>query len=194
MDSRRFVILIAISMAAFVAGILSVRAGITIHFEGSAGSPAKVLQIIETAKSFAKGKEWRVVEASSPNGVLERVIDEKNRDYRGRITGITIYPSPKCEPINIQFGDDLFIQDFVKTQFAGAGVHQDVIALFDVLKPHFEKLEIVDEGDYWDSRDPKVLKDHISKINEVMEDMKQKNSDIKGPVFLPSGRIIDVTE
>ncbi len=179
---------------ALIISASALRAGITIHFEGTAGSSTAVAQIIEVAKTFSVARGWRVIDASAADGTLERVIDEKNKDYKGRITGIRIHPGPKCEPINIQFGDDLFMQDFVKTQFAGADVHIEVIALFDELKPHFAKLGIIDESEYWDTRNKEVLEGHISKIDSIIKEMKQSNPSAKGPVFLPSGRIADITE
>ena len=40
-----------------------------------------------------------------------------------------IRPGPMCEPFYIQFGDDLFLQNYVKTQFAGVDVHIAIVKL-----------------------------------------------------------------
>ena len=170
------------------------HAGVTIHYEGYAASTGAVSQVITVATAFAAKRGWKIEDASAERGKLERVMDEKDKDYAGKITGIVIYPHEKCEPLHIQFGDDLFMQDYVKTQFAGATLHLDIIAFFDELKPCFRKLDILDEGDYWETRDRAVLEKHIATVNKVIEDIKKRKPDAKGAVILPSRRIADVIE
>ena len=170
------------------------RAGVTIHYEGYATSTNAVGLVISSATAFAKKHGWAVKGASADKGKLERVVDEKNKDYEGRITGIVIYPGKNCEPLYLQFGDDLFMQDYTKTQFAGPAVHLDIIALFDELKPHFRKLDILDEGEYWETRNRAVLEKHIATVNKMIEEIKRQKPQTKGPFTLPSGRIADVIE
>ena len=180
-----------------IAGLLltaEVHAGVTIHYEGYAASADAVNRIIAAAKMFADKHRWKTSDASAPHGKLERVIDEKNKDYEGEITGVVLYPNPKCEPVYVQFGDDLFLQDFVKTQFAGADTHLDIIALFDAIKPFFRKLVLVDEGDYWETRDRAALEKHIATVNKMIEDLKRQKPSTRSSVVLPSGRIADVIQ
>lgn len=184
------------AIATFLVVVLatSLQAGVTIHYEGHASSTNSVEQILAAATSFAKKHGWKIEDASAPKGALQRVIDEKNADYEGRITGITIRPGERCEPLHLQFGDDLFMQDFVKTQFAGADTHIAIIELLAALKPHFRSLRIDDEAEYWQTRDRAVLEKHFAAVNKMMEDLKKQKPKIKGPVIMPSGRIIDVVE
>jgi hypothetical protein len=172
----------------------SVRAGVTIHYEGYAASADAVAQIIAVAKLFADKHHWKTSDASAHHGKLERVIEEKNKDYEGEISGVVLYPNSKCEPVYLQFGNDLFMQDFVKTQFAGADTHRDIIALFDAIKPSFRKLVIDDEGDYWETRDRVALEKHIATVNKTIEELKKQKPNTRTSVVLPSGRIADVIQ
>jgi hypothetical protein len=170
------------------------RAGVTIHYEGTAASPDAVAKILTAVTAFAKQRGWKVEDASSKTGRLQRVIDEKDKDYEGRIIGIVVRISDNCEPLYFQFGDDLFMQDFVKTQFAGADVHIQIVQLLESLRPHFKKIDVIDEGDYWDTRDKTVLEGHIAKVDSMIEDIKKKDPNAQGPLRMKSGRIADVIQ
>ncbi len=61
-----------------------------------------------------------------------------------KLRGLVLYPHNMSEPVWLQFGDDLVLRDSVKTQFAGADVHIEIIRLFDALKPILKSL--VDRG------------------------------------------------
>ncbi len=167
-------------------------AGVTIHYEGAATSPDAVVKILAAVTAFAKKNRWKVEDVSAAKGTLKRVIDEKDKDYEGRITGIVVRVSDNCEPLHFQFGDDLFMQDYVKTQFAGADVHIQIVQLLDSLRPMFRKITVDDEGEYWDTHDRAVLEGHISKINLIIEEEKKKNPKLQGPVRLDSGRMLDL--
>lgn len=170
------------------------NAGVTIHYEGTAVSPDAVAKILDTVSAFAKKKKWKIEDASAAKGPLQRVIDGKDKDYEGKVTGVVIRINDNCEPLHFQFGDDLFMQDYVKTQFAGAEVHIQIVELLESLRPFFKKIEVEDEGDYWDLHNKAILRGHIAKINSMIEEIKQKNPKAQGPLRLPSGRIADVTE
>ncbi|SCY44375.1 hypothetical protein [Desulfoluna spongiiphila] len=172
----------------------TVLAGVTIHFEGTAKSQNSVTQILTEASKFSQKNNWVIRDASATETILERVINEQNVDYKGKVTGVVIDISENCEPIYIQFGEDLFMQDYVKTQFAGAGVHIQIIKLFESIRPHFQELVIFDEGEYWETRDTAILEGHISKINSMIEGIKKDNPKAQGPLRTVSGRIIDIIQ
>jgi hypothetical protein len=168
------------------------HAGVTIHFEGTASSAESVSAILETARSFARQNGWRVEDASAVHGKELRVVDEKDQPYEGRLTGVVLYPAEMCEPIWLQFGDDQFFQNYVKTQFAGADVHIEIIKLFDQLKPLLKSLRIDDEGEFWLERDRSVLEAHFSKIRDALRQTKREEPMLYGPIKLPDGRIVDM--
>lgn len=187
--------LLSLSFVLIIFGTtFSINAGVTIYYEGKAVSSNAVSKILKIASQTAKENMWRTENLNSEKGRLVRVINEKNNDYEGRITGIKILISKTCEPIFIQFGDDLFMQDFVKTQFAGADVHIQIIQMLELMRPHFEKFQVSDEGEYWDTHDRSKLVNHLETVNSMMRDIKKKNPKAKGPVFLKSGRIVDIME
>ena len=170
------------------------KAGITIHYEGTAAAPGAVAKVMAEVTAFAKKNKWQVEDASATNGKLLREIDEKEMDYEGVITGVVVRVNDNCEPLYFQFGDDLFMQDFVKTQFAGADIHIQIVQLLESLRPHFKKLDVIDESDYWDTHDRSALEGHIAKVDSMIEDIKKKNPQAKGPFKLKSGRIVDVIQ
>lgn len=92
----------------------------------------------------------------------------------------------------MQFDASFFMQDYVKTQFAGADVHIKIVELLRQLKPFLVKLEVEDEGEYWESSDKNKLNAHIKTINDLMTEMKGKTPGLRGPVTLPNGRIVDL--
>lgn len=174
--------------------VARVSAGVTIHYEGTAASPEAISKIMAAITVFAKENRWQVEDASEPKGKLKRWIDEKDKDYEGRITGVIVRVADNCEPLSFQFGDDLFVQDYVKTQFAGAGVHIRIVQLLELIRPYFEKIDVDDEGEYWGGHDRSVLEGHITKIDSVIADMKKKNPRADGPVRLKNGRILDIVQ
>ena len=170
------------------------KAGVTIHFEGTAASPEAVTRILTAVATFAQKNNWKIEDASAANGQLQRVIDEKDKDYHGTITGVVIHVTDNCEPVYFQFGDDLFMQDYVKTQYTGAEVHIQIVHLLESLRPLFKRIDVIDEGDYWNLYDKSVLEAHIAKVDSMLEDMKKKNPKAQGPLRMKSGRIVDLLE
>ncbi len=181
-------------LAATGLGTRSTWAGVTVHYEGRATDAAAIKQALVVARSEARRYGWEVKEASVENASVTRVIAEKERPYRGSLTGIVIYPHPMCEPLYIQFGSDLFMQDFVKTQFAGPDVHVKVVELLRKLRPFFNELRVEDEGEYWDTNDRSKLESHIATVNRMIAEIRRTHPEVKGPIRIPSGRIVDVIQ
>lgn len=185
---------LALLVSLLLSAALRVNGGVTIHYEGTAKSPDAVAEILSSVTTFAKKHSWSVEDASSKDGQLKRIIEEKDKDYKGRITGVVVRITDNCEPLHFQFDDNLFMQDYVKTQFAGAEVHVQIVELLESLRPYFTKINVVDEGDYWDSRDRMFLEGHIAKVNSIISDIKQKNPQAQGSLPMKSGRIADIVQ
>lgn len=81
---------------------------------------------------------------------LPRIRDDKEWDYCVPIKRLVIYPHEDCDPIRLEFDRDLYIQEFTKTQFAGARIHLKVLELLSVIRPFFSEFSIEDEGEYWE--------------------------------------------
>jgi hypothetical protein len=168
------------------------RAGVTIHYQGHARSKAAVGQLLATARAEAERNGWRVEDVSQARGTLTRMIGEKERTFQGPIQGIVIHPHDLCEPLYLQFGADLYFQDFVKTQFAGAEVHVQIVQLFRKLRRYLADLSVEDEGEYWRGSDRAKLEGHIAFTNAIIEKMRAESPTARGPVKVAGGRIIDL--
>jgi hypothetical protein len=153
------------------------QAGVTIHFEASAKSTGDVSRVLEIATAYAKERGWKV---------------EQTFAAAGELPGIVLYPHIWSEPVWLRFANDLALRDSVKTQFAGADVHVEIIRLFDVLKPIFKSLDIVDEGEYWEKRDRALLENHLNQVKESLRQLKREEPAMYGPIKLKDGRIVDM--
>src|SRR5688572_15323203 len=75
--------------SAFLGIILATSAsaysGVTIHYEGRAQDTAAVERVLVAVSEEAKRNGWQSRDASSPDAMLERVIEEKDVPYRGPI-------------------------------------------------------------------------------------------------------------
>ncbi len=181
-----FFLLMAITCAT------STNAGITIHFEGTALSSSAVTNVLSVVEAAAKKNKWKLEDASAKQGHLDRLIDYKEKNYEGNLTGVVIQVAENCEPLYFQFGDDLIMQDFVKTQFAGAEVHVQIIELLESIRSLFKKFAVDDEGEFWERHDRIFLAGKIQEVNLMIEGVKKKDPKAHGPFHLKSGRIIDV--
>lgn len=165
--------------------------GITVHYEGVARSVDDLEAVLALVRSEAARAGWPVMEHSTTDGVLQRVIDEEECDYRGRVRGLVVHPHPECEPLSILFGDDWFIQDFCKTQFAGVATHVAVVSLLRRIAPHFAELNVVDEGTFWESDDAASLQGHFDAFDRALAEVIAQHPAARIKFRLPSGRIID---
>jgi len=121
-----------------------------------------------------------------------RVRDEQDWDYDGPTSGIEILPHERCDPLRLEFDVDLYVQEYTKTQFAGPGVHREVVALLRELAPHFAMLQVDDEGEYWDTNDAALLTKHIETCNRALADELREHPGAQGPVQIAVGRWVDI--
>ena len=140
----------------------------------------------------ARRHGWRVLDASHAEITLERVVGYDMKTYRGPVEGVSVFPALNCEPLHFQFDTDGFMQDQVKTQFASPAIHIAITELLRKIAPHLTRFEVDDEGEYWDTGDARKLQDQIDTINARLAAMKRARRDLKGPVTMPDGRIVDL--
>jgi hypothetical protein len=108
----------------------------------------------------------------------------------GPTFGVLLLPHHACDSLRFEFDKDYYVQEFVKTQFAGVETHIAIIELFRRIQFFFDGLKIKDEGEFWNKSDENVLEQHMQRCNEVLQEMLA-NPCAKGPVRLPDGRIAD---
>lgn len=117
--------------------------GVTIHFQGRLPDEAAYQRLIADAISLADHNGWGYDHIDTTETKLLRVREnEEPWDYLGPTRGLVIRIDDNREPIRLEFDRDLHIQEWVKTQFAGAGAHIDVVEILRVLQPDFSDLRV----------------------------------------------------
>jgi hypothetical protein len=168
--------------------------GVTIHFEGTLRDEAALDQVVGIAKTLAERESWRWEIVSKEVATLLRSDDEEDIEYTGPVRGIVLYPHENSEPLCLEFDRDLFMQDYIKTQFAPVEIHVKVIGLLREVSPHFSDLEVDDEAEYWETDNLDALRSHLQTCFSSMDELLSKQPHLQGPVRLPSGRIVDLTQ
>lgn len=161
--------------------------GLTIHFSGRFNEDASLSEMIEEVKDIAQIYNWKykVFEEHFPIGNFDNV------EYDDKIYGIRFTP-PECETINLcflsngrmssspnlKFFGDSTDEDYqkylyilsVKTQFAGSFIHKLIIHLLKYLsKKYFYEFTVIDEGNYWETEDEKLLEETFKRYNELLD-------------------------
>ena len=113
-------------------------------------------------------------------------------DYEGPVTGIVLYPHENAEPLRLEFDKDLYIQEYIKTQFAGAPVHIAIIEYLRRIQPCFLTLHVTDEAEYWDTNDSDLLQAHLTQTQKTIGELMTQYSNAKMMVRTSDGRIIDI--
>lgn len=168
--------------------------GVTIHFEGGLKSEEAYEALIASANALASEMEWPSTQIEEREATLQRVKDEEDWDYIGPVKGVEILPHETCDPFRLEFDENLYIQEYIKTQFAPIQIH---VLLIDFLQKHnelFKNLEIIDEGEFLETNDTEVLEKHIEACNKQLDDYLSQPDKYYGPVKLESGRIVDLME
>ncbi|OOG57294.1 hypothetical protein [Rhodanobacter sp. C03] len=176
----------------------SAVAGVTIHFNGQLKDASDVEKVAEAACAVAKAKSWRCESVSGPkDAALDNITVQSLRELDGsadlsKANGVVIYPADMSEPLYLVFGAKNKLDNFIKTQFAGADTHIGVIEIFDAVKPFFRRLEITDEGRYWETRSRANLEEDLASVAAQIAAIKSQRPDVTGPVKRPDGRILDL--
>ena len=87
---------------------------------------------------------------------------------------------------------NIFTKGSRKNKFAPIEIHIKIIALLKALEKEFEKLSVVDEGEYYESGNVDRLNELIDGCYSAKDKEKEKNPKLEGPVRLKSGRIVDL--
>ncbi len=166
--------------------------GVTVHFEGKLKNDGAFLQLISRVEQVASEEAVATERFETQEAKLSRVRDEKDWDYVGRTKGIILYLHEDCEPVRLEFDGDLYIQEWVKTQFAGARVHARLVALLRDLEVFFEWLKVEDEGEYWRTGDQRLLAEHMRQCDQAIADLARDHPAAQVKVREPNGRYTDI--
>lgn len=166
--------------------------GVTIHFEGRLNSERDFNDLVRRAKEFAARNHWNFEAFTNEHKLLQRVMEDEDWDYEGPTKGINIQIEPDCDPLNLEFDGDLYIQEFCKTQFTHIEVHIAIIKFFRQIEPNFDVFIVEDEGEYWDTENRLLLQKNIEACFRAIENAKREDSNLQGPLRLENGRMIDL--
>ena len=168
--------------------------GIVIHFEGSLLGEGAYEPTVAIVTNFARARGWPCKELAREHAKLKRTSGEKSWDYIGPTKGIELQPHPNSETLRFEFDDQLYVQDYVKTQFAPIEVHIAIVELLKRLQPEFRELRVNDDGEFFDTGDPRHLARHRDSVFKVLKDMLARHPNTIGPVRGPDGRILDIMQ
>jgi hypothetical protein len=149
--------------------------GVAIHYRGRLGGGSDAQRLFRAASAEAERRGWRCNESTGSPGIV-------------------VLAHERCDPIEFQPGEDLLIDSFVKTQFAGPDVHAGVAQFLQSLAPHFAEWDVEDEGEFYETSDRDLLAQHMTAFDKALEEHLNNNPGARGPVRLPSGRWVDVME
>ncbi|AZO29679.1 hypothetical protein [Mesorhizobium sp. M1B.F.Ca.ET.045.04.1.1] len=165
--------------------------GVAIHFEGQLPGEREYAALLQEVEAFAVIRGWPVRKIEEVEMALTRMIDEREVDYVGQVTGIKVLPHPRSDPLRFEFDRNLFMQQYCKTQFAGSDTHIEVIELLCKVAPLFDKFDVFDEGGYWESRDRSILQRNLDTVEAMIFEAMHKDPSARGPLRLESGRVVD---
>ena len=165
--------------------------GLSIHYSGTITQLSKINLLVDELEDICKSLGWqyhiwngkgfeKAVKQHPPQTKIDFSLDE--------LKGITMRPE-KCEPVDVVFfptgstcspvkvkfntsgTDELMVQTVsTKTQFAGIDVHKTVVDLFIYLQPkYFSSFKMSDEGEYWETRDEKILLQQFARYNFLLD-------------------------
>ncbi len=145
-------------------------------------------------------------------GTVERtVIDKKDEETHttfysstespidDTLRGIIAQPHPESESVFLTFnqqGELCFYMPepepghywenkllFTKTQFAPLDVHISICELLALVRDkYFPSLRVVDEGEYWETRDPARLAQNFGTLNALMDQLADALHDPDHPI------------
>ena len=149
--------------------------GITIHYRGRIRDINLIDEFCDELIDIAKTMDWK----SS-----DLIYDEEDK-----IKGVSVTPHKDSESLSFFFNiEDGCLRnimnvitkepynpkelewDFIKTQFAPPEVHVTVVKLLQYIKEKYmPDLEVVDEGDYWETGDENVLRNKLKFLGDKID-------------------------
>jgi len=169
--------------------------GVVIYFEGQLKSENDLAWVTTIANQFAEKYDFDSKIIDEKNKVLGRVRGEEEWDYEGAVRGIRLNIAEWAEPVWLEFDENLYLQDFCKTQFADITTHVLLVELLRAIAPCFEELDVFDEGKFWETNDLAVLSEQREAFFEALAQAQKENPELQaGPFKTREGRIIDAME
>jgi hypothetical protein len=156
--------------------------GLTIHFSGQLKSSELIEPLVEDIAEIAGNYDWKYY-----------ILDSKDppNGENAPLQGIVFQP-PKCDTVILLFDEkgqlinpvfseeedydeinnlhNLRTQLFVKTQFASPALHIQLVHLFEYMaKKYFQVFEVLDDGEYWETKDASLLAENFKKNQALID-------------------------
>jgi hypothetical protein len=170
------------------------KMGVSIHFEGQLNDETAYKELLSSVAEIARIRCWLTETIDPVEKTLSRIRGEEDWDYTGPVKGVIVYIHEDCDPVRLEFDNELYVQEFAKTQFAGLECHLKVIDLLKAIRPYFRELTVEDEGEYWETNDRTILAAHLNRSHQAIEEELRKNPSAQVKVKTPNGRIMDLIE
>lgn len=170
--------------------------GVTIHYRGRIDRIDDVERLSREIEEFATILEWGMKRWQENWNLPNTASLRKNNDtmqLKGHvpIRGISLFPDPKCEPLNLTFTKEGYLASSLsmvlladdeieidrmwqstKTQYASVETHISIIKLLKfVKKKYISNLEVHDEGRYWETEDAHELQNMFDTIDEAIDSL-----------------------
>jgi hypothetical protein len=94
--------------------------------------------------------------------------------------------------VRLEFERDLYVQEWVKTQFVGEPTHLELIKLLRDLQQFFDDFRVTDEGEFWETGSEAAGADHIRRCDEAVAELARENPAGQVKVTEPNGRLTDL--
>lgn len=191
--------------------------GITIHYHGTLDDPRVLPEMLIAMRHFCFKRGWKYIDVDDRIiGTVERWIPGDGEEIQtaespidDTLRGVIIQPHPKSESVWLTFnqhGELCFYHGeekagqyweqrggFTKTQFAPMDTHIAICELLHLLQDHyFPSLDVSDEGEYWETRDPAKLAQNLGMLDRLMDSLSQRLDD-KG-ISHERGKSIDIRD
>lgn len=161
--------------------------GLSFYYSGEISDKEKLPGLIEAVKTMVQTHRWKYEIYNT-----DFSQEPKNGDgLKQKLYGISFTP-PECEQVDICFLKNGKMSNLVnlilweqpqnaeeqkylymlsvKTQFAGLEVHAVVIDFFRYISAKYLKnFTLSDEGQYWESKNKKVLQAQFDKYNSILD-------------------------
>lgn len=166
--------------------------GITIHYSGKLDDPRVLPPLLTEARHFCFQRRWKYIDVDDRIlGIVERCIPSDDEQVHTQespiddtLRGIIIQPHPESESVFLTFNQNgelcFYLPQaapghfwenkwlFTQTQFAPLDVHISICELFTLIRDkYFPHLRVVDEGEYWETRDLARLADNFERVNAL---------------------------
>jgi len=163
--------------------------GITLFYKGRIKSAELLPKLIEEVKDIAMANKWHYhgFNDTFPENSLGK------ESFDDELYGISFTP-PGCETLDLVFlsngklasvlnfcmnrhSPDFELIDgtFAKTQFAGFEVHKLLVHMLDhISKKYLDNFEMMDEANYWETRDEEVLRKNFELLDNLINSFQNR--------------------